>query len=364
MCAFKTRTGISGLRFCKAVSTSTRTGSLGSLRRSRPEWEPTHRGPTIASTTSLWSRVSSVCSRKSTPAGIGNRDPQAVLRSCFRNWFAGAFEVAVADIGDSGTRPVPLTARQKLGKLSARHRLAPIRNQADDSGGGAQLEREIGRQIKIWRRVVVEEQRMRQLKYGLPHHHVEKPDREQRAENRRQLEIQGAVAARDVEFGFHVKKHDRLIHANRDNDAEENRVFLPPPLHTSVKAAGKKNRECGEGDHVPEPCRHEPAGGAGQVPNAEDGIGDDGEAHRNPRPIDSVFCEIGPVLVFNGRVAEPEAEAGQKRGDRLRPESSAPGFGANAVSQNGRSFGLGGRLERHRSPLAFFGSFTRCGTRL
>src|SRR5215469_3449407 len=70
---------------------------------------------------------------------IGNRDPRAVLRSCFRNWFAGAFEVAVADIGDPGTRPVALTARQKLGKLSARHRLAPIRNQADDGGGGAQV---------------------------------------------------------------------------------------------------------------------------------------------------------------------------------------------------------------------------------
>src|SRR5215470_14357748 len=107
---------------------------------------------------------------------IGNRDPRAVLRGCFRNWFAGAFEVAVADIGDPGTRPVVLTACQKLGKLSTRPRLAPIRNQADDGGGGAQLEREIGRQIKIRRRVVVEEQRMRQLKYGLPHHHVEKSD--------------------------------------------------------------------------------------------------------------------------------------------------------------------------------------------
>src|SRR5215469_14919992 len=92
---------------------------------------------------------------------IGNRDPRAVLRSCFRNWFAGTFEVAVADIGDPGTPPVVLTAR-----LSARPRLAPIRNQADGGGGGAQLEREIGRQIKIRRRVVVEEQRMRQLKYG------------------------------------------------------------------------------------------------------------------------------------------------------------------------------------------------------
>src|SRR5262249_9573103 len=64
-------------------------------------------------------------------------------------------------------------------------------------------------------------------------------------------------------------------------------------------------------------------------------------------------------LVFNGRVVEPEAEAGQNRGDRLRPDSSAPGFGADAVSQIGRSVGLGGRLERHRSPLALFGSFTR-----
>src|SRR5215469_18152978 len=62
-------------------------------------------------------------------------------------------------------------------------------------------------------------------------------------------------------------------------------------------------------------------------------------------------CEIGLLLVFNGRVAEPEAEAGQKRGDRLRPESSAPGFGADAVSQNGRSFGL--RLERHRSLVCY-----------
>src|SRR5262244_3612974 len=114
---------------------------------------------------------------------IGNRDPRAVLRSSFRNQFAGTFEVAVTDIGDPGTYLVRLTTCQKLGKLTARHRLAPIRNQADDSGGGAQLKREIGRQIKIPRRVVVEEQRMCQLEYGLPHHHVEKPDREQRTEN-------------------------------------------------------------------------------------------------------------------------------------------------------------------------------------
>ena len=200
---------------------------------------------------------------------------------------------------------------------------------------------------------------MCQLKYGLPHHHVEKPDRKQRAENRRQLKIQGAVAARDVEFGLHVKEHDRPIHANRNNDAEEHRVFLPPPLHPSVKAAGKKNRECGEGDHVPEPCRHEPAAGAGQVPDAEDGIGDDGEAHRNPHPIDSAFCEIGPVFVFNGRVVEPEAEADQKRGGRLRPDSSAPGFRADAVSQIGRSFGLGGRTRAASLSGSVFGSFTR-----
>src|SRR5262249_17170905 len=148
---------------------------------------------------------------------IGNRDPRAVLWSSFRNQFAGAFEVAVADIGDPGAYLVGFTTRQKLGKLTARYRLAPICNQADDTGGGAQLKREIGRQIKIRRRVVVEEQRMCQLKYGLPHHHVEKPDREQRTENRRQLEIQGTVAARDVEFGFHVKEYDRMIHANRDN---------------------------------------------------------------------------------------------------------------------------------------------------
>src|SRR5215469_7028955 len=88
---------------------------------------------------------------------IGNRDPRAVLWSWFRNQFAGAFEVAVADIGAPGAYLVRLTTRQKSGKLTARHRLAPIRNQADDSGGGAQLEREIGRQIKIQRRVVVEE---------------------------------------------------------------------------------------------------------------------------------------------------------------------------------------------------------------
>src|SRR5215471_2158533 len=171
---------------------------------------------------------------------IGNRDPRAVLRNCFRNQFAGAFEVAVADIGDPGAYLVRLTTRQKLSKLTARHRLAPIRNQADDSGGGVHQEREIGRQIKIRRRVVVKEQRMCQLKYGLPHHHIEKPDREQRAENRRQLEIQGTSAAPDVEFGFHVKEHDRMIHANRDNKAEEHRVFLPPPLYASVKAASKK----------------------------------------------------------------------------------------------------------------------------
>src|SRR5215831_13634718 len=65
---------------------------------------------------------------------IGNRDPRAVLRSCFRNWFAGAFEVAVADIGDPGTRPVVLTARQKLGKLSARPRLAPITRSRGHAG--------------------------------------------------------------------------------------------------------------------------------------------------------------------------------------------------------------------------------------
>src|SRR6516165_1318116 len=62
---------------------------------------------------------------------IGNRDPRAVLRSCFRNWFPRTFEVAVADIGDPGARPVVLTARQKLGKLTARHRLTTKRNQAN-----------------------------------------------------------------------------------------------------------------------------------------------------------------------------------------------------------------------------------------
>src|SRR6516164_9064508 len=64
---------------------------------------------------------------------IGNRDPRAVLRRCFRNQFAGAFEVAVADMGDPGAYLVRLTTRQKLAKLTARHRVAPIRYQADDS---------------------------------------------------------------------------------------------------------------------------------------------------------------------------------------------------------------------------------------
>src|SRR5262249_58803389 len=48
-------------------------------------------------------------------------------------------------------------------------------------------------------------------------------------QNRRQLEIQGTIAAPDVEFGFHVKEHDRMIHANRDNNAQDHRQFLPPP---------------------------------------------------------------------------------------------------------------------------------------
>src|SRR5215472_13918902 len=74
---------------------------------------------------------------------IGNRDPRAVLRSCFRNWFAGAFEVAVADIGDPGAYLVRLTSRKRLGKLAARNRLSPIGNKADDSGSAAQHEREV-----------------------------------------------------------------------------------------------------------------------------------------------------------------------------------------------------------------------------
>jgi hypothetical protein len=128
------------------------------------------------------------------------------------------------------------------------------------------------------------------LKYCLHQDHVQQSNREQGAKNHRQLKIQGSVTVCDIEFRFHVEENDRLIHANRNNDAEKNRVFLPPPFHASMKADRKQNSKGWQCHHKPEPCRHEPAAGTGQISDSEDGIGDDGEAHRNSRPMDGVLC--------------------------------------------------------------------------
>src|SRR5665213_71105 len=68
----KTKTGIRGTPSRNAASISRRTGSDSFPSRLPAVCDPTHCGPMIANTMSLWASVLPMCERKSTPSGISS----------------------------------------------------------------------------------------------------------------------------------------------------------------------------------------------------------------------------------------------------------------------------------------------------